>query len=76
MLTILILIYFGINMLRKNARWNLIQSLCFVAFLMSESVVAGYIQANTEPSTVLMFVNVISAMVISLGMFVSGGTPD
>lgn len=44
--------------------------------MLSESVVVGFLQANTESTTVLMFINVISAMVVSIGMFVSSGRTE
>jgi hypothetical protein len=76
LLSILILIHYGIHKLRNNPKWNLIQSLFLICFTLSESVVVGYLQANTESTTVLMFINVISAMVVSIGMFVSSGRSD
>jgi hypothetical protein len=73
LLSILILIHYGIHRLRNNPRWVLIQSLIFTGFTLSECAVVGFLQANTESTTVLMFINVISAMVVSIGMFVSSG---
>ena len=73
LLSILILIHYGIHRLRNNPRWILIQSLIFTGFTLSECAVVGFLQANTESTTVLMFINVISGMVVSIGMFVSSG---
>jgi hypothetical protein len=75
-LSILILTHYGIHRLRTNPRWILIQSVFFIGFMLSESAVVGFLQAKTESTTVLMFINVISAMVVSIGMFVSSGRTE